>query len=131
MRRATFRKRALAEQLVAGALREAPTRELPDISNARANRGWLAEDVVSDDPRGARARRDEGGEHPETGRLARSVRAEEGDERAGLDLEGEIGDRLDGLLLDGEPLGQAVCLDDRLSWHIQRLEANADIFCPR
>ena len=122
---------ALAEQLVAHPLREAAAGELPDVADAGADVGGPLQDVVADDARRARGRRDEGGEHAEARRLARAVRPEEGDEFAAVDLEGQVGDGFDGLLLDGESLGQTLRFDDRFIRHGSKVETIADRFRPR
>ncbi len=69
--------------------------------------------VVPRDLGRAGGRREQGGEHPQGRGLAGAVRAEEGDQLAGADLEVEAADRLDGLLVPREGLRESARPDHR------------------
>ncbi len=104
---------ALADQLVAAALGVPGGVALSDVPDAAADLAVLAHHVVPGDLGGAGRRRDQRGQHPQRRRLAGAVRAEEGDELAGADLEVEAADRLDRLLVPGEVPGQSLRPDHR------------------
>src|SRR5690606_5486025 len=93
--------------------------------------GRIAEDVSAHDARGPGRRRDERGEHAKARRLAGAVGAEKGDELSACGGEGEVGDRFDLRLLDGEDLAQALCFDDGFVSHAGSVETNADRSGPR
>ena len=98
---------ALADELVAPELAVPGAVALADVADRAADVALGGDDVVAGDLRGPGGRRDEGGEHPQGGRLAGAVGAEEGDELALGDLEVEAAHGLDGLLVRGEVAGQS------------------------
>lgn len=104
---------SLADQLVATELSVPGAVALADEADRPTYVALAGHDVVAGHERGARGGWDERGEHPERGRLACSVGAEEGDELALPDLEVEAADGLDGLLARGEVAGQPAGHDRR------------------
>jgi len=84
--------------------------ELPGHGDRAAHGIGLAHHVVTADDRGPARRRRQGGEHPDHGGLARPVRAEQGENRSGLDPQVNV--------IDGdevtEALGQSVGDDGQL-----------------
>ena len=104
----------LADQLVAAALR-CGRRRCPGRRTrcCRRTSRWWRDHVVTGDLGRPGRRRDQGGQHPQGGRLAGAVGAEEGDELAAVDLEVEAADGLDRLLVAGEVPGQPAGPDHR------------------
>ncbi len=101
----------LTDQLVQHPKAEPRPGALTDIADPGAHPGRLVDDVGTGDHRRPRGWRQQRGEHPQRGRLARAVRPEEGHQLARGDVDVDTADGFHGLFLGLEGLRQLFGMD--------------------
>ena len=101
----------LDHQLVANSVVVAGAVALADEPDPLPHSSGFISDVVSGDPRRARGRPEECGQHPEGGGLAGPIGTQEGDQLALLDSQIHSSDRFDRPRLRAEGLMQVMSLD--------------------
>lgn len=88
---------------------------LAEVADAVTDAARVGQHVVAGDDGGARGRREESGQHPQTGGLPGAVGTEEGDHGAGFDIEVEAAHGFDGLSFDTEAAGEFTGTDHGFS----------------